>query len=98
MVLEPEEGVPDSDYINASYVDVSTPYYSYTRILVCFADWYNKDSSQLVDCYKVLPPAESGAAEGLHRDPRSDRVDDARLLANGLAREGLLHRHGHQDL
>ena len=23
VVLEPEEGVPDSDYINASYVDVS---------------------------------------------------------------------------
>ena len=22
VVLEPEEGVPDSDYINASYVDV----------------------------------------------------------------------------
>ena len=30
MVLEPEEGVPDSDYINASYVDVSPPYQSYT--------------------------------------------------------------------
>ena len=24
VILEPEEGVPDSDYINASYVDVST--------------------------------------------------------------------------
>ena len=24
VVLEPEEGVPDSDYINASYVDVSS--------------------------------------------------------------------------
>ena len=23
VILEPEEGVPDSDYINASYVDVS---------------------------------------------------------------------------
>lgn len=23
VVLEPEDGVPDSDYINASYVDVS---------------------------------------------------------------------------
>ena len=43
-------------------------------------------------------PTEPGAAQGLHRDPRSDRVDDARLLADGLAGEGLLHRHGHQDL
>ena len=25
VILETEEGVPDSDYINASYVDVSTP-------------------------------------------------------------------------
>ena len=23
VILEPEDGVPDSDYINASYVDVS---------------------------------------------------------------------------
>ena len=31
VVLEPEEGVPDSDYINASYVDVSSPYYVFVH-------------------------------------------------------------------
>ena len=29
VVLEPEEGVPDSDYINASYVDVSQQFLSF---------------------------------------------------------------------
>ena len=33
MVLEPEEGVPDSDYINASYVDVSHPYFFCTLLI-----------------------------------------------------------------
>ena len=45
VVLEPEEGVPDSDYINASYVDVSSPplpfaYYSPKKsILEFWWDW-----------------------------------------------------------
>ena len=33
VVLEMEEGVPDSDYINASYVDVSFHYYLIVLVL-----------------------------------------------------------------
>ena len=32
VVLEPEEGVPDSDYINASYVDVSITNVTYCLV------------------------------------------------------------------
>jgi len=42
--------------------------------------------------------SEPGSTEGLHRDSGADGDDDRRLLADGLAGEGLLHRHGHQDL
>ena len=35
VVLEMEEGVPDSDYINASYVDVSFRFFYWPNSLDC---------------------------------------------------------------
>ena len=42
--------------------------------------------------------SEPGPAQGVHSDPGPHRVHHARLLENGLAGAGLVHRDGHQDL
>ena len=39
---------------------------------------------------------ESDATEGLHSDAGPDRDVHRRLLADGVAGAGLVHRHGHQ--
>ena len=47
----------------------------------------------------ILPTfSEPCSAEGLHRDSGPDGDDDRGLLEDGLARAGLLHRHGHEDV
>lgn len=52
-----------------------------------------------IKCFLFLYfSAEPCSAQSLHRDPGSDGDDHRRLLADGLAGEGLLHRHGYQDL
>ena len=59
VVLEPEEGIPDSDYVNASYVDVRSVFWDGQS----FCADINKDRF-------VFP--EFGAAQGVHRHPRPD--------------------------
>ena len=51
-------------------------------------------------CYNnyVKCVTEPGAAQGVHRDPGTHRVHHARLLEDGVAGEGELYCHGHQDI
>lgn len=83
VVLEMEEGVPDSDYINASYVDVSSVLLQMHFLLVL--KWC---------CFLFI---ELGSTQSIYCDSRTDRNDHWRLLENGLAGKSLMHSHGDQN-
>ncbi|GLH13773.1 Receptor-type tyrosine-protein phosphatase kappa [Gryllus bimaculatus] len=114
VVLDPMVDTPDSDYVNASYVDLCLVHSQPRRPKVTASDCINNvDLSRKIDRYDeecvvtdVSPPcdarplvcAEPPEAERVHRHAGADGSDGVRLLAHGVAGEPQLHRHAHQDV
>lgn len=82
VVLDTIEGEHDSDYVNASYVDVS-------RV-------GGGNVINVMETRVYFP--EPTKTERLHRDTGSYWGNGHRLLANGVAGKGQLHCHAHQNL
>lgn len=85
VVLEKIPGVADSDYINASYVDVRN----------CFCIVYRSNSDR--PTFPAFLLTEPTQTERVHCIARTDRGDGHRLLAPGLARECQRDYNADQD-
>ena len=84
VVLQTLPGQPDSDYINASYVDVSI---NQLNNIESPAD------PELQKCYILIYLTEYIKTKRLHRDSGTHRNDSNRILAYGLAGESIVHSY-----
>lgn len=90
VVLDLQPGIPDSDYVNGSYVDVR-----HCRRLIkttTFSNVWNVINTLLFNVH-----AEYTQTKCLCGDSGTQREDRFRFLASHLAIKCQLYRHAHQD-
>ena len=88
VVLDLQPGIPDSDYVNGSYVDV--------RHVVTLIVSLKVGASVMINRLCSLR-VEYPQTKCLRGDSGTEREDRFRLLASRLASSRQLHRHAHQN-